>query len=231
MWAIRLFGENRRQRAHDPHGLEADAHHLTHEADDVLRIVLAIGVGLDAAAFVFGDAVLIHDPFERGAVAEPVLEGRRRNAGQRERRVDGERGLVFIEPHLVFDAVAERVGRILGPLERPRFERFVLDVEAGQFAPGGGEGGEIGSEGDARQLAFQVVRELLPVGRMVQDGVDVVEDVPLGDGGVTVLLAELFEGGVGDVLAVGAVGGVGVEGESCITWGADPLVRAGPPEP
>jgi len=49
---------------------------------------------------------------------------------------------------------------------------------------------------------------------MVQDGVDVVEDVPLGDGGVTVVRAEVFEGGVGDVLAaVGAVGGVGVEGK------------------
>jgi hypothetical protein len=40
---------------------------------------------------------------------------------------------------------------------------------------------------------------------MVQDGVDVVEDAPLGDGGVGVVLAEVFEGGVGDVFA--AVGG------------------------
>jgi len=49
---------------------------------------------------------------------------------------------------------------------------------------------------------------------MVQDGVDVVEDVPLGDGGVAVVGAELFERPVGDVLAaVGAVFGVGVEGK------------------
>jgi hypothetical protein len=82
-------------------------------------------------------------------------------------------------------------------------------VQAGQFASGGGEGGEIGSEGDARQFAFEVVRKLLPVRRMVQDGVDVVEDVPLGDGGVAVVLAELLQGRVGDVLApVRAVGGV-----------------------
>ncbi len=36
---------------------------------------------------------------------------------------------------------------------------------------------------------------------MVQDGVDAVEDVPLGDGWVVVVGAELFEGPVGDVLA------------------------------
>jgi hypothetical protein len=49
---------------------------------------------------------------------------------------------------------------------------------------------------------------------VVQDGVDVVEDVPLGDGGVVVVGAELNECPVGDVLAaVGAVFGIGVEGE------------------
>src|SRR5450631_1375310 len=49
---------------------------------------------------------------------------------------------------------------------------------------------------------------------VVQDGVDVVEDVPLGDGGVVVAGAELFERPIGDVLAaMGAVFGVGVEGE------------------
>lgn len=38
-----------------------------------------------------------------------------------------------------------------------------------------------------------------------------VEDVPLGDGGIVVVRSELFEGPVGDVLAaVGAVFGVGV---------------------
>ena len=41
---------------------------------------------------------------------------------------------------------------------------------------------------------------------MAEDGVDVVEDVPLGDGGIVVAGTELFEGPVGDVLA--AVGSV-----------------------
>ena len=50
---------------------------------------------------------------------------------------------------------------------------------------------------------------------MVEDGVNVVKDVPLGDGGIVVVGAELFEGPVGDVLAsVGAVFRVGAEGEA-----------------
>jgi len=36
---------------------------------------------------------------------------------------------------------------------------------------------------------------------MMQDGVDVVEDVPLGDVGIGVVGAELVERPVGDVLA------------------------------
>ena len=50
--------------------------------------------------------------------------------------------------------------------------------------------------------------------RVVQDGVDLVEDVPLGGGGFVVVGAELFERPVSDVLAaVGAVFGVGVKRE------------------
>jgi len=36
---------------------------------------------------------------------------------------------------------------------------------------------------------------------VVEDGVDVVEDVPLGDGWVGIMGLELFERPVGDVLA------------------------------
>ena len=67
-------------------------------------------------------------------------------------------------------------------------------------------------ERDAGEFAAEVGGVALAVFGVVQDGVDVVEDVPLGDGGVVVVGAELFEGPVGDVLAaVGAVFGVGVE--------------------
>src|SRR5205823_7197649 len=53
---------------------------------------------------------------------------------------------------------------------------------------------------------------------MVQNGVDVMEDVPLRDGAVAVASAKLFQRPVGDVLtAVGAVFGVGVEREALRT--------------
>jgi len=55
-------------------GFEADADDLADEADDVFVVVFAVGVGLDAGAFVFADLVLVDDPLEGGAVAETVLE-------------------------------------------------------------------------------------------------------------------------------------------------------------
>src|SRR5260370_14227790 len=68
-------------------------------------------------------------------------------------------------------------------------------------------------ERDAGEFAAEVGGVALAVLGVVQDGVDVVEDVPLGDGRVVVVGAELFEGPVGDVLAAaGALFGVGVEG-------------------
>ena len=61
-------------------------------------------------------------------------------------------------------------------------------------------------EWDSGKFAAEVGGVALAVLGVVQDGVDVVEDVPLGDGGVVVVGTELFEGPVGDVLAaVGAV--------------------------
>src|ERR1035438_5977677 len=72
-----------------------------------------------------------------------------------------------------------------------------------------------GGERDAGEFAAEVGGVALAVLGVVQDGVDVVEDIPLGDGGVVVVGAELFEGPVGDVLAaVSAVFGVGVVGET-----------------
>jgi len=70
-------------------------------------------------------------------------------------------------------------------------------------------------EWDAWEFAAEVGGVALAVFGVVQDGVDVMEDVPLGDGGVVVVGAELFESPVGDVLAaVGAIFGVGVEREA-----------------
>ena len=92
---------------------------------------------------------------------------------------------------------------------------FVADVDVGQARARIGEGAEVGREGDAGQLAFEVGLVALAVGGVMQQAVDVVEDIPLGDGVVAVVGAEAVEGPVGDVFAaVAAVLVVGVEGEA-----------------
>ncbi len=74
-------------------------------------------------------------------------------------------------------------------------------------------------EGNAREFAAEVGGVAFAVLGVVQDCVDVVEDVPLGDGEVVVAGAELFEDPIGDVLAaVGSVFGIGVEGEALILF-------------
>jgi hypothetical protein len=55
--------------------LQADGDHLTDQAEDVLRIVGAVGIVGDAAAFVGGNLILVDDPFESGTVAEAVVVG------------------------------------------------------------------------------------------------------------------------------------------------------------
>ena len=74
-----------------------------------------------------------------------------------------------------------------------------------------GRGPVVGHKGDARQFAAEVGGVALAVVGVVKDGVDVVEDVPLRDGGVVVVRTELFEGPVSDVLA--AVGFGPLDGE------------------
>ena len=68
---------------------------------------------------------------------------------------------------------------------------FVVDVQLGQLAPGLDEGPELRREGDVRQVTFEVGGVGLAVGGVMQDGVDVVEDVPFGNGGILVMLTEL----------------------------------------
>ncbi len=67
----------------DADGFEADADDLADEADDVFGVV-GVGVGADAGAGVFGDAVLIDHPLKCGPVAEAVFEYLGRDAGQGE---------------------------------------------------------------------------------------------------------------------------------------------------
>ena len=59
---------------------------------------------------------------------------------------------------------------------------------------------EIFIERDSRELALEVDLVLRPVGRVVQDGVHVVENILLGNLFVFVVLLELAERPAGDVL-------------------------------
>jgi hypothetical protein len=147
-------------------GFEADADDLAEEADGVFGVGGAVGVGADAGAGVFGDAVLVDHPFDGGAVAEAVFVGFGRDAGEGERRIDDDRGFVLAEAHAL-DAPGEGLGGVLDEVEGPGVEFLVVDVEAGELGAGFGEGVEIGGEGDAGELALQVVGELVAVGGVV----------------------------------------------------------------
>ena len=96
----------------------------------------AVGVGFDAGAFVFGDLVLVDDPFEGGAVAEAVVEGFGRDWREGEGGVYGEAELVFGEAHLVFDAVGEGEAGGFDEVEVPGFELLIAEVELGELFAG-----------------------------------------------------------------------------------------------
>ena len=65
---------------------------------------------------------------------------------------------------------------------------FVVEVQVGELLAGGGERPEVRGERDAREFALQVVGVLGPVARVVEQAVDVVEDVPLRDLLVVVMM-------------------------------------------
>ena len=90
-----------------------------------------------------------------------------------------------------------------------------MDVQLGQARPGFRKTPEIRGKGDAGQFPAEVGGVFLPVGGMVQEGIDVMEDVPFGDGLIVIPGAKFLPGPVGEVFpAVGAVFSVGVKGEA-----------------
>lgn len=145
--------------------------HLPDQADDIFRIVGAVGVGFDAAKFVLGHLILIDDPIERAAVPEPIFKRLLGNAGERQRWVDAQFGLVLAQPHLVFDLVRKRQVIIDDEFERIRFELFVIEMQPGQFPAGVGEGPEVRRERDARQLP------LAQIPRSIEDNLVPIEPV------------------------------------------------------
>ena len=125
-----------RQTTHYLHRFQADAHDLADEADDVFFVVGAVGVGVDAAAFVGLDAVLVNDPLQGAAVAEAIGEYVGGNTGQGERVVDYKSGLVLAELHAVY-AVRQRHGVRFDPLQVIRIKGFVFEMQLGKLFAGG----------------------------------------------------------------------------------------------
>ena len=203
-----------RQTTHYLHRFQADTHDLTDEPDDILLVVKAVGVGVDAAAFVGLEAVLVNDPLQGATVAETIGEYVGGNAGQGERVVDYQGGLVLAELHAVY-AVRQRHVVRFDPLQVIRLKGFVIEMQLGKLFAGGSERLKVRGKRNAGKLTFQVVGELFPVAGMVKQAIDVIENVPFGYGIVTVMVAELLKPPVGDVLApFAAVLIVDIEGEA-----------------
>ncbi len=142
-----------------------------------MGVVLAVGVVDDAGAVVGGDAVLVDDPFEGGAVAEALVEGGPGDAAQELGVNVAELDLVFGELHLLHAEGALGLG-IFDVLQRVFGLLFVVDVEFHEAFASGGEGVEVGWEGDAGEFALEVGGVAGAVLRVVEDGVGGVEDVP-----------------------------------------------------
>ena len=107
-------------------------------ADDVFGGVGAVGVESDAATGVFGDLVLVDDPFEGAAVSEAIFEDLGRDAGEGEGGVDDQGALVFGRAHLVFEAVGEGAAGGDEEFEGVGPELLVVEVEAGEAGASGG---------------------------------------------------------------------------------------------
>lgn len=121
---------------------------------------------------------------EGGAVTELVVVNGRGNAAEGEEVVVFEFRFVFAQAHL-FDAEVEGEVGVFVVGERVLGLLFVVDVDVGEALAGLNEVPKVLrlDKGDARQLAAQIGGVGFAVAGVVKQGVDVVEDVPLGDFG------------------------------------------------
>ncbi len=186
---------------------EAEADDALEEVEDVAGIAgfFAPGVGVvgDAAGFVGGDGVALHDPFDGGFAVDDVIVGFQGDVAEGDGVVvdDGAFLAFFRESHFA-DAVVF-ANAVFG--DGVGFDGFVVEVPLCQFPPGGAEFLEMTGKGDARQFFFQVVGKAGAVFRGMQQAVDVVEDVFFADTTVVVGRPELFQGKIGDAIVADVV--------------------------
>jgi hypothetical protein len=86
---------------HDSHRFQAHRDDLTDEAYDILLVIGPVRVARDPGARVGVDLILVNNPFQRGAIAELIVEDFGRNAFEREELVIKDSTLVGCEPHLL----------------------------------------------------------------------------------------------------------------------------------
>ena len=79
-----------RQPLHNSHRLQTHAYHLPNQPQNILRIIPPVRIVHNPAALVRLDAVLVDDPFERGAIAEAIVESFGGNAVQRQEVIVAE---------------------------------------------------------------------------------------------------------------------------------------------
>ncbi len=122
-----------------------------------MGVVLAVGVVDDAGAGVGGDAVLVDDPFEGGAVAEALVEGGGGDAAQQQEVVIAELDLVFGELHLLHAEADLGLG-VFDLLQFVLLLFLIVDVEFHETLAGGCEGVDVGWERNARNSGIYQFR-------------------------------------------------------------------------
>ena len=183
-------GPSSRRRAHrldDRHGLDADARNAPEKVDNLLLVIgEAVRVELLADGRVLRRLflVLVENPFQRRAVAEPVGPGFGRHAGELRLAIEDDDSVVGIGAQDRLRPEPGGGGLGVGNVradERPRLDAFVADVQRHQPLAPIRPAPEVFVEGNAREFALQILRVCFAIERIVQHRIDVVKDRVLGD--------------------------------------------------
>ena len=164
--------------------LHRERHQALDERGDVARVLRRPQVRVvdDAAVLVLAHLIAVDGPLDGAAPIHLIAEGLRGDAAQGQRAVHDEGGAVFAalpaEAHLHHP----RVGEVALLFQRIGVERLVVQVQRGQPSPDVGGFLEVlvaFHQRKTRQGLLQVRRERLPIPRLMEEAVDVVENLLL----------------------------------------------------
>jgi hypothetical protein len=163
----------------DPHRLDAHARDALEEINHRFLVIReAVGVEL------FPDGrrpflILVEDPFECGAVAQFIGPRLRRHPGQLCLAVELDVPTVLVRSeHRVrrYPSLSRFLVGHVEALEVPRLNCLVPNVQHHQPLATIGPFPEVRIKWNVREFALEVQRITLPIGRIVQDTIDIVED-------------------------------------------------------